>query len=275
MASSETIYRLLLEASLSGEACALVTVATVTGSAPREAGAKMVVFEDGHIVGTIGGGKFESLVIEEAVQAIANGGSILKNYPLHEASEQSFGAICGGEVTVLIEPQPRPPLFCIVGAGHCAQALAKLAAECGFAVTVIDDRQNLLSPSHFAATVRCLSEPPENFIRTHMWSSRDALVLVCRNYHLDREALAVALETGGPGYLGMIGSKKKVMNVFDELATRGFSRETLEAVYAPIGLDIGADSPAEIAVSVMAEVFMILRGADGRSLREKLRKKAP
>jgi xanthine dehydrogenase accessory factor len=265
--SSQGIYELLLDAFQAGEACALATVAKVTGSAPRETGAKMVIYQDGRSAGTIGGGKFESLVIAEAVRAIADGKSVLKTYPLHEASENSFGAICGGEVTVLIEPQPRPPLFCLVGAGHCSQALAKLAEECGFAVSVLDDRVELLGPSYFSSSIRCLSDPsPEDFIRNHNWCERDALVLVGRNYHIDREALAAALETGRIGYIGMIGSRKKVLNVFDELATRGFSREAFAEIRAPIGIDIGADSPAEIAVSVMAEVFTVLRGANGRPL---------
>jgi xanthine dehydrogenase accessory factor len=268
---SETIHRLLLEALHSGEACALVTVANVTGSAPREAGTKMVIFENGRIAGTIGGGKFESLVIEEAQKAMASGKAILKTYPLHEASEESFGAICGGEVTVFIEPQARPPLFCLVGAGHCAQALAKFALECGFAVTVLDDRTDLLGLPRFDSSIRCLSEPtPETFVRSHKWSERDALVLVSRNYHLDREALAAALEKGGMGYLGMIGSKKKVLTVVDELSRRGVSRKALACVRAPIGINIGADSPAEIAVSVLAEVIMVLRAADGRPLCESL-----
>jgi xanthine dehydrogenase accessory factor len=269
--SSETIYQLLLDAFKAGEACALATIAEVTGSAPREIGAKMVIYEDGRSAGTIGGGKFESLVIAEAIRAIADGKSVLKTYPLHEASENSFGAICGGEVTVLIEPQPRPPLFCLVGAGHCSQALAKLAQECGFAVTVLDDRVELLSPSHFSSSIRSISDSaPENFIRNHKWCERDALVLVGRNYHIDREALAAALETGGTGYIGMIGSRKKVLTVFDELAARGFSREAFSEVRAPIGINIAADSPAEIAISIMAEVFTVLRGANGRPLRELL-----
>jgi xanthine/CO dehydrogenase XdhC/CoxF family maturation factor len=102
---------------------------------------------------------------------------------------------CGGEVTVLIEPQPRPPLFCLVGAGHCSQSLAKLALECGFAVAVLDDREELLAPVYFPSPVLCLSNPaPEEFIKTRRWSQRDTLVLVSRNYQNDREALAAALE---------------------------------------------------------------------------------
>jgi hypothetical protein len=124
----------------------------------------MVIFEDGRIAGTIGGGKFESLVIEQAQKAMATGKAVLKTYPLHEASEESFGAICGGEVTVFIEPQARAPLFCLVGAGHCAQALAKLASECGFAVTVLDDRADLLGLPHFDSSIRCLSEPTQKHL---------------------------------------------------------------------------------------------------------------
>ena len=172
---SEDIHRLLLEASHAGEACALATVAKVTGSAPREAGTKMVIFEDGRIAGTIGGGKFESLVIEEAQKAMTTGKPVLKTYPLHEASDESFGAICGGEVTVFIEPQARPPLFCLIGAGHCARALAKFASQCGFAVTVLDDRADLLGSPHFDSSIRCLSEPSaEAFVRSYKWSERDA-----------------------------------------------------------------------------------------------------
>ena len=269
--ASESIHHLLLEASHSGEACAVATVAKVTGSAPREAGTKMVIFEDGRIAGTIGGGKFESLVIEEAQKAMTSGKPVLKTYPLHEASDESFGAICGGEVTVFIEPQARPPLFCLIGAGHCARALAKFASQCGFAVTVLDDRADLLGSPHFDSSIRCLSEPSaEAFVRSYKWSERDAVVLVSRNYHFDREALAAALEKGSMGYLGMIGSKKKVLTVFDELSRRGVSRKALARVRAPIGINIGADSPAEIAVSVLAEVIMVLRAADGRPLCQSL-----
>jgi xanthine dehydrogenase accessory factor len=116
----------------------------------------------------------------------------------------------------------------------------------------------------------CQSHRRKYFVRSYKWSERDAVVLVSRNYHLDREALAAALETGGTGYLGMIGSKKKILAVFDELSRRGVSRKALARVRAPIGINIGADSPAEIAVSVLAEVIMVLRAADGRPLCDSL-----
>src|SRR5882757_5978123 len=140
----------LLDAVRRGERCALVTVAATKGSVPREAGAKAIVYADGRVSGTIGGGKFESLVIVEAQAAITTKQPLLKTFPLHEGSAESFGAICGGEVTVFIEPQnPRESLV-IIGAGHCAEAIGRLAMGWGMHVTVLDDREHLLPtfPAH-------------------------------------------------------------------------------------------------------------------------------
>jgi xanthine dehydrogenase accessory factor len=120
--------------------CALVTVAATRGSVPRAAGSKMLVYADGKSSGTIGGGKFESLVIADAKKQMRDKKPLLKTYPLHEKSAKSFGAICGGESTVLIEPQNLSEAIFLIGGGHCALAIAKLAVECGLFVTVVDDR---------------------------------------------------------------------------------------------------------------------------------------
>ena len=246
--------------------CALVTVAATRGSVPRAAGSKMLVYADGAIWGTIGGGKFESLVIEEARQQMREKTPLLKTYPLHESSPESFGAICGGEVTVLIEPQIFGEAIFLIGAGHCAQAIARLAADCGLFATIIDDRTEVMAalpPS--IAIVREVD--PSKFIREREWQSDEAIVMVSRNYDIDREALAAALGTTGAGYIGMIGSDRKVQRVFAQLRERGVKQKDLERVYAPLGLDIGADSPAEIAVSVLAEILAVLRQRPGASLR--------
>src|SRR6266513_3106417 len=126
-------------------AFAVVTVAATTGSVPRAAGSKMFVYADGRCAGTIGGGKFESLVIAEAQEAIRKKKPLLKTYPLREGETDSFGAICGGEVTVFIEPQITGEALYLIGAGHCARAIAKLAAECGLFISVVDDRAELLT----------------------------------------------------------------------------------------------------------------------------------
>jgi xanthine dehydrogenase accessory factor len=247
-------------------AFAVVTIAATSGSVPRAAGSKMFVYADGRFSGTIGGGKFESLVIAEAQEAIRKRKPLLKNYPLREGETDSFGAICGGEATVFIEPQITSEALYLIGAGHCARAIAKLAAECGLFVTVVDDRDELLVDLPPAVTaISGLST--QDFIASRQWQADEALVLVSRNHEIDREALAVAVEQSGAGYIGMIGSRRKVLHVFDRLRERGISDEKLSRVYAPLGLDIGADSPAEIAVSCVAEILSVLRQRSAKHLR--------
>ena len=244
---------------------AVVTVAATTGSVPRAAGSKMFVYANGKTSGTIGGGKFESLVIAEAQAAIQKKKPLLKTYPLREGESDSFGAICGGEVTVFIEPQITGESLYLIGAGHCAHAIAKLAAECGLFVTVVDDRGDLLADLPPAVTG--ISEAaPADFIASRSWRNDEALVMVSRNHEIDCEALAAAVEQSEAGYVGMIGSRRKVLDVFDRLRKRGVSEEKLSRVYAPLGLDIGADSPAEIAVSCVAEILAVLRGRTAKHM---------
>ena len=262
---SDALLQELLAARERRASCALATIAATTGSVPRAAGAKMIVYGDGKISGTIGGGKFEALVVADALAALRGRHPVLKTYPLHEGDACSFGAICGGEVTMLIEPQTTGESLVLVGAGHCAQAIAKLARECGWHVTLLDDRAELLTDS--AASLKISDRSPAEFIATHEWQPDEALVMVSRNYEIDCEALHAALQQTSIAYLGMIGSARKVRRVFDELRTRGVSESALEKVHAPIGLDLGADSPAEIAVAVFAEVMQVLRARPGGHLR--------
>lgn len=245
--------------------CALVTIAATSGSVPREAGAKMLVYANGKITGTIGGGKFESLVVEETLRQIRHKKPLLKTWPLRENEPASFGAICGGEVTLLIEPQIISEAIYLIGGGHCSQAIARLAAQTGLHVIILEDRPEILAA--FTDAHEKIVHPAPEFIRNRGWLPDEAIIIVSRHYQIDQEALAAALENPGAGYLGMIGSRRKVLRVFDELKMRGISQEKLSTVHAPIGLDIGADSPAEIAISILAEVLQILRGRTGGPLR--------
>ncbi len=256
----------LLAARQARKPCALVTVADTKGSVPRAAGAKMLVYLDGLTSGTIGGGKFEALAVADALDCLREKETRLKTFPLHENDPASFGAIRGGEATVLIEPQLLREALFLIGAGHGARAIARLAVDFGLFVTVIDDRAEQLDglPAQ-VARVSAMSAP--EFITTRPWRTDEAIVIVSRNHELDREALASALQTHGTGYIGMIGSRRKVRQVFEELRHCGVSEDALATVYAPIGLDIGADSPTEIAVSVVAEILAILRNTSGENLR--------
>lgn len=242
----------------------VATVAAVKGSVPRQAGSKMLIYPDGSLFGTIGGGKFESLVISDALALPRNGPPLLRTYPLHEGSPESFGAICGGEVTVLLEPQQPPRRLILAGAGHCARALAALVQTCGWEVVVLDDRPGQLIG--FPASA-CIAEPgAAAWIAGHVWAPDEALVLVARNFVLDQEALEAALGNRGMGYLGMIGSRRKVQRVRAALHERGFADDAFEGLHAPIGLDLGVDHPAEIAVSIFAEILTVLNGTSGQSL---------
>lgn len=256
----------LLAARQTRAACALVTVAATSGSVPRAAGSKMLVYTDGRTSGTIGGGKFEALVVEETQEALLAREPLLKSYPLHEGQPDSFGAICGGEVTVLIEPQILSEAIYLVGGGHCAKAIAALATGAGFLVSVIEDRAEFRQD--MVTGVSCITgiSAPE-FIANHAWQSDEALVIVSRNYEIDREALAAAVRQTGAGYIGMIGSKRKVRLVFDQLRARGVTDQELSCVHAPLGLDIGADSPPEIAISALAEIMAVLRHRRGDHMR--------
>ena len=254
----------IAEAQAGGLACALATVVSATGSVPRQPGAKMLVYADGRISGTVGGGKFESLVIAEALEIMRDGAPVLKNYLLREGEPQSFGAICGGECAVFIEPLGAGESVWIIGGGHCALAIAHLAAGCGFYVGVVEDRAEQLGGDKFPAAARLVTDrPAPDFIAGRDWSPREALVIVNRNADLDKHALDAALRHGVSGYIGMMGSRRKVARVFDELVAGGHARDDLRRVHAPIGLDIGAESPAEIAVSVVGEILRFTRRREG------------
>ena len=262
----DDFFSSLQEARESGQPFTVVTVVQTQGSVPRHPGAKMIVFSDGSIRGTVGGGKFESLVIEEAKVRLKDGHNLLRKYPLREGETDSFGAICGGEVTLWFEPHKKAPCLLLVGAGHCAQAIAKLGAECGFHVTVVDDRREWTETC--PGVHRKVSDrAPQEVIRGLSWTGEDAIVLVSRNFMIDRDALEEAVKAKAIGYIGMIGSRKKVFQVYDELKAKGVKAEALGRVYAPIGLDIGSDSPVEIAVSVLGEILQVLRQAKGGHLK--------
>ena len=259
----DAILEELLRARQSRAVCALATVAATSGSVPRQAGSKMIIYGDGKTSGTIGGGKFEALVVDDSLKSIAAKKTLLKTYPLREGKPDSFGAICGGEVTVMIEPQNLSSAIFLVGAGHCSLAIAKLALDCGMQVTVVEDRAELLQ--NFPEPANRVTKDAAAFISQREWRDDDALVLVSRNYQLDREALAAAIKINRAVYIGMIGSSRKVLRVIDDLKERGLDPK--QKIYAPIGLDIGADSPAEIAVSVIAEILKVQRKGDGDHLR--------
>jgi xanthine dehydrogenase accessory factor len=254
------VHRELYDLLERHKAVALATVVRAVGSTPRAAGAKMIVLPDGSSRHSIGGGRFEALVVEEAMRLIRDGGEpALKSYPFRPEGPGSFGSVCGGEAEVFIEVLRRAPRLVIVGGGHCGLALARAAAGLDFRVWVIEDRPDFARPERFdgirVERVLCAGE---GFGDLPALEPDDFVVLVSRGHETDR--LALGRLAGRPlAYLGMIGSQRRVRTVLDELRTSGASEEALKRVRAPIGLEIGAETPEEIAISILAEIIKARR----------------
>lgn len=245
------------------QSVALVTIVQSKGSVPREAGSKMLVYPNGTIEGTIGGGKLESLVIEKALESLKSGQTCLEDYDLHEMSDKSFGAICGGSLKIFIEPLLQQPTLIIAGAGHVGIALARHAHLLGMYVVVVDDRQEWANSEKLPDVDEILLGPIPEQIEQYTLKADTSLACVTRAPHIDEEIVYRMIDKP-LSYLGMIGSQRKVKIVLDKLKGRGVSQESIEKIYAPIGLDINVETPEEIAVCILAELIRVRQGGTGK-----------
>jgi xanthine dehydrogenase accessory factor len=249
----------------------LVTIVRSNGSTPQRTGAKMLVFADGRTVGTIGGGCYESDAIGKAREAIATGQPLLARYDLNDDFVQESGLICGGQMDVYIDPiAPAPRLF-VIGAGHVGFHLARAAADAGFRIHVVDDREKFANAERFPMADAVVVDDIAAWLHRVELPASSYVVVVTRGHTHDFDALR-ALAARDLRYLGLIGSRAKVARVFDALQAEGLPVECLERVHAPIGLDIGAITPAEIAVSILAELIAVRHGKDVGSLSMKWQK---
>jgi xanthine dehydrogenase accessory factor len=245
-----------------GETIALVTIVETKGSTPRGVGAKMIVGKDSLIAGTIGGGITEAKVIKEAKQAIKEGkGKLLTYHLTKEQAALDEGAICGGEMKVFIDIlQPKEEVL-IFGAGHIAACVSKLAKMVGFKVTVIDDRKEFANQDKFPEVDEIIAEDTEKALNHLETTPSTYIIIVTRGHLKDEEVLGPVIRTNA-AYIGMIGSRKKNATVFQHLEEQGVSTQELKKVHAPIGIDIGAQTPEEIAVSIIAEIIQVRRGKE-------------
>ncbi|HVL65856.1 MAG TPA: XdhC family protein [Vicinamibacterales bacterium] len=261
---NEDVLTAAAEALRRGEAAALVTVVRSQGSTPQRAGAKMLVFPDGRTVGTIGGGCYENEAIGRARAALADGRPALLHFELNDDFAQENGLICGGRMDVHVDPLlPDPRLF-IIGAGHVALHLGKIAPDAGFRVHVVDDREKFANAERFPGAEITVESIPEWLHRAEL-PANAFVVVVTRGHQHDLEAMR-ALAARDLRYLGLIGSRAKVARIYELLLAEGLPAECLERIHAPVGFDIGAVTPAEIAVSILAELIAVRRGADTAGL---------
>lgn len=253
------ILKEALERVNNSETVALVTIVEANGSIPGEVGAKMVVNKSGLVIGTIGGGIAEAKVIEEAKKAIKSGRNQSLSYHLtKEESELGEGAICGGEMKIFIDILKPKEEVLIFGAGHIAVCLSKLAKMVGFRVIIVDERKEFANRARFPEVDRIVIKEAGKALNNVKVTSSTYVVIVTKGHLQDEEALFSVINLG-VGYIGMIGSSKKNEVIFQHLKEKGITEEKIKKVYTPIGIDIGAQTPEEIAVSIIAEIIRVKR----------------
>jgi xanthine dehydrogenase accessory factor len=248
------------EALTRGDEVALVTIVSSNGSTPQRVGAKMLVYADGRTVGTIGGGCYEHDALGKAREAIRTRKAVTAKYDLNDDFAEETGLVCGGQMEVFIEPIEAPPALYVFGAGHVGFYLARVASEAGFEVHVVDDRAAFANRERFPFAASIVVDDIPAWLAATTLAPTAYAVVVTRGHRNDLDAMA-ALATREFRYLGLIGSRAKVARIYDQLLSEErVTFEQLSRVHAPIGLDIGAVTPQEIAVSIAAELIAIRRG---------------
>jgi xanthine dehydrogenase accessory factor len=261
-----------------GERVAMTTVVRVRGSAPRHEGARMVVWADGRIVGTVGGATLEQKVIEHAQQALRTRRGRVEEYLLSTDEDPRSLGLCGGEVEVHIEVLEPQATLLIIGAGHIATPLSRMAEQTGMRVVVVDDRPEFANQERFPEAQELLQvnyDPESEQLSEIEFTPSPSNYVVVATWGWDEPALAQLLSAAPrPAYVGLVASPTKARVIFDRLRESGIPSDALNAVHAPAGLDLGAESPGEIALSILAEILLVQRGASGRPLSEVRQKKA-
>lgn len=262
--NSTRIYQEIEASQRRGERIALATVIKTSGAAPCGVGSKMLMYADGRYIGSFAGQVTNGKVAEEGIRAIREGRTYVTHIHLDADQGEAVGS-CGATLEVFFEVLRPEPRLIIVGAGYVAQALARLAVHLDFHTIVVDDRRDLADPQIFTDSVQLSFGDIPQTIRELAPDESSWVVIVTRGHSLDKDALQAALESHA-AYIGMIGSPGKVRRIFKDLLKEGFARDRLAQVHAPIGLDLGAETPDEIALSIAAEMLMLRKKARGASL---------
>jgi len=256
------LYQELIRLQRDGRASAMTTIVQCSGSSPQKEGSKMLVRDDGTIVGTLGGGCLEAEAIQAALVAIEE--ETPRSIPI-TLTEQNGGLVCGGKVLVFIEPILPQPHLVILGAGHVGKALATAAKLTGLRITVIDDRGDYANRENIPAADDWIVAPFADCLRPGMADARTFIVIATRGHQHDYDAVNAALRTNA-AYIGLLGSIRKKAVLFRKLLDAGFREDDLARIVTPVGLSIGAVTPEEIAVSIVAQIIEIRRNRGTRSV---------
>jgi len=252
-----------------GRKAALATIVQIRGSVPSFQTAKMLVRDDGSTLGSVGGGCVEAEVWAAAQDVLREEKSRIMSFDLTEDSMAESGLICGGKLEIFIEPILPVPRMIIFGAGHISTQLSKIATIAGFKTTIVDNRPVYANAERFPEAEAIFSDSFETAFQQIVPNENSYVIIVTRGHQEDEHVLRWAIETNAR-YIGMIGSKRKVRTIFQALEQDGVSREKLERVCAPVGLDIGAVLPEEIAVAIVAETIHYRRAGFKHPISKKL-----
>lgn len=264
---TKSIYEAIAEVEKNNESAALCTVVKSEGSTPRHVGSKMLVYPDGKFIGTVGGGDMEHRVLDEAWMAMGDGESRILSYSMIDPSRGDPG-VCGGTVEVFVEPILPPALIVVIGAGHVGKAVVHLAKWLGFRVAVSDDRAEFCNPestpggdAYYPVEMGKLPE--------HLKINRRTFIIITsRGSSVDALGLPSLLESDA-AYIGVIGSRRRWLTTAKALKAKGIPEEQIAKVHSPMGLELNAETPEEIAVSIMAEILMIKDKGTGKPMKVK------
>jgi xanthine dehydrogenase accessory factor len=263
---SKDIYEEIVELRAHGQRAALATIIAKKGATPRKEAAKMLVYEDGHQTGSIGGGSSEASVCREALSVIRDGIPKLLSLDLSNVDPEESALVCGGFMEVYIEPVLPDPTLMIFGAGHVSKAIADVAGTVGFRIVIIDDRAKYANSARFPRADSFRVGPWEEVLGNLTVNSSSFLFVATREHQFDLICLRFAVQSPAR-YIGMLGSRKKTRMLFDTLEKEGIDRANLERVFVPVGLDIGSETPEEIAISIAAEMIAVRKNIDIRSMK--------
>ncbi len=258
------LFERLAQLEAQGASVALAIVVKASGSVPRHEGSKMLIFPDGSTEGTIGGGKMESLVVQEAQASFKDGKPRLMHYNFRDPDRGDPG-VCGGEIKVYVEPLQSKPKLLIFGMGHVGKAVAHLGFWIGFRVVVADDREEFAQLESAPGAERAIHCELGELAKEIEIDSQTYIVLATRGVLVDVEGLPSILQTSAD-YVGVIGSKRRWETTVGKLLESGVSEEMVAKVCSPMGLEIKAETPEEIALSIIAEIVMKRRGGTGERM---------
>ncbi len=264
MDDTREVYEAILQAQTTGEPAALATVIAVSGSVPRHVGSKLLVRADGSFVGTVGGGAMESRVLAEGQAVIAEGQARRVSYALNDIGAGDPG-ICGGTLEIFIEPIAVPPTLLVIGAGHVGKALAELGKWLGLRVIISDDRPEFCNADFLPGMDGYVLCKPGDVPQQVSIHGQTYVAAVTRGLPIDIHLIPALLATSAP-YIGVIGSRRRWALTVKALREQGISDDVLKRVRAPIGLELEAETPKEIALSILAEIIMIRRGGTGKPM---------